>query len=114
MKSLFTFYYALKDSRTPWYAKLTALLSIIYLISPADILPDIIPLAGYVDDVIIVPFLMHVATRLLPADVRMVAEQRSVNNKKNLIWITVLIVVVVIAIMVGLFFLASKLYEQLS
>lgn len=114
MKSLFTFYYALKDSRTPWYAKLTALLSIIYLISPADILPDIIPLAGYVDDVIIVPFLMNVATRLLPADVRMVAEQRSVKNKKNLIWITVLIVVVVIAIMVGLFFLASKLYEQLS
>ena len=43
MNNIFTFYYALKDARTPWYAKLTALLSIIYLVSPADIVPDIIP-----------------------------------------------------------------------
>lgn len=114
MKTLCTFYYALKDSRTPWYAKLTALFSILYLLSPADILPDIIPLAGYVDDVLIVPFLLNIATRLLPADVRLVAEQRSAKNKKNLVWITVLIVLGVLAIMIGLFFLASKLYEQLT
>lgn len=114
MKTLFTFFYALKDSRTPWYAKLTALLSIIYLISPADILPDIIPLAGYADDIIIVPFLLNMATKLLPMEVRAVAEQKAVKNKKKLVWVSILIVILILAIMVGLHFAASALYEQLK
>ena len=61
MKTLLTFYFALKDARTPWYAKLTAALSIIYLVSPADLLPDIIPLAGYIDDSVMVPFLLDIS-----------------------------------------------------
>ncbi|MBL7700368.1 MAG: DUF1232 domain-containing protein [Chitinophagaceae bacterium] len=114
MKTLFTFYYALKDPRTPWYSKLTALLSIVYLLSPADILPDIIPLAGYVDDIIIVPFLLNVATKLLPADVRAKAEQRAVRNSRKLIWAKVLLVILVLAVMVGLYFAAVYLYEQIK
>lgn len=114
MKTLFTFYYALKDARTPWYAKLTALLSIIYLVSPADILPDIIPLAGYVDDIVIVPFLFNMAAKLLPADVRAIAEQKAVKNSKKLLWIKILLFVLVIAVMVGLYFLAAGLYNQIK
>ena len=49
-KQILVLYYALKDKRTPWYAKVTALSSIVYLISPADLLPDVIPFAGYIDD----------------------------------------------------------------
>ena len=112
MKSVFTFYYALKDPRTPWYAKLTALLSVIYLLSPADILPDIIPLAGYADDIIIVPFLLNMATRLLPADVRVLAEQRAIKNNKRIIWIKVILIILVVAVMAGLFFLATRLYDH--
>lgn len=114
MKSIFTFYYALKDQRTPWYSKITALLAIVYLISPADILPDIIPLAGYADDLIIVPFLFNIATKLLPQDVRVEAERRSLRNAKKLFWIKVLLIIAVIALMTGLFFLATRLYEYMK
>ncbi len=114
MNNIFTFYYALKDGRTPWYAKLTALLSLIYLVSPADIVPDIIPLAGYIDDVVVVPFLINIATKLLPADVRLVAEQRAIKNKRKLLWAKIGLVVLAIAVMVGLFFLATRIWEAIK
>lgn len=114
MKNLLTFYYALKDSRTPWYAKLTALLSVIYLLSPADIVPDIIPFAGYIDDIIIVPFLINVSTKLLPVHVRQLAEQQAVKNSRKLFWIKVLVIVLIIGLMVLLFYLGTLLYDYLK
>lgn len=114
MKNLFTFYYALKDARTPWYAKFTALLSIIYLLSPVDIVPDIIPFAGYIDDIIIVPFLITVSTKLLPSQVRQVAEQKAIKNNKKLLWVKIAIIIVAIGLMVLLFYLGTLLYQYLK
>ena len=113
MKTLLTFYFALKDPRTPWYAKLTAALSIIYLVSPADLLPDIIPLAGYIDDIVIVPFLLHISNKLLPQEVRSIAEQKAIKNRKKLLWIKIGIAILVIGIMVLTYFLAKNLYEHI-
>ena len=113
MKTLLTFYYALKDPRTPWYAKLTAALSIIYLVSPADLLPDIIPLAGYIDDIVVVPFLLHITNKLLPQEVRSIAEQKAIKNRKKLLWIKIGIAILVIGIMVLTYFLAKSLYEHI-
>ncbi len=113
MKTLLTFYFALKDARTPWYAKLTAALSIIYLVSPADLLPDIIPLAGYIDDIVIVPFLLHISNKLLPQEVRSIAEQKAIKNRKKLLWIKIGVAILVIGIMVLTYFLAKNLYEHI-
>ena len=113
MKTLLTFYFALKDARTPWYAKLTAALSIIYLVSPADLLPDIIPLAGYIDDIVIVPFLLHISNKLLPQEVRSIAEQKAIKNRKKLLWIKIGVAILVIGIMVLTYFLAKSLYEHI-
>ena len=113
MKTLLTFYFALKDPRTPWYAKLTAALSIIYLVSPADLLPDISPLAGYIDDIVIVPFLLHISNKLLPQEVRSIAEQKAIKNRKKLLWIKIGIAILVIGIMVLTYFLAKSLYEHI-
>ena len=49
---------ALKDKRTPWYAKITAGIVVIYALSPVDLVPDFIPVLGYLDDVIILPALI--------------------------------------------------------
>jgi uncharacterized membrane protein YkvA (DUF1232 family) len=114
MKSLFTLYYALKDGRTPWYAKVTALLSLIYLVSPADLIPDIIPFAGYIDDVVIVPFLLNMSARLLPAEVRTLAQQKALKNQKKILWIKIVIAIVAIGIMVLLFILTTRLYDHLK
>src|SRR5690606_33630637 len=95
-KEIFMLFYAMKDRRTPWYAQLTAFTSLIYLFSPADFLPDIIPFAGYIDDLIIVPFLLNISARLLPSDVRRAAEARAVRNNRKLRWVGVVVLLVAI------------------
>lgn len=96
---ILTLFYAVKDPRTPWYAKITALSSLIYLISPADILPDIIPIAGYLDDLFVVPFLMNLSVKLLPASIRFDAELRARRRgKRILIWIIVSVLVICVLV----------------
>jgi uncharacterized membrane protein YkvA (DUF1232 family) len=46
---------AYKDPRVPWYAKLLALCIVAYVLSPIDLIPDFIPILGYLDDLILVP-----------------------------------------------------------
>ncbi|MFH1560595.1 MAG: DUF1232 domain-containing protein [Chloroflexota bacterium] len=59
----------LKDSRTPWPAKLLLGMAIGYLLLPFDIIPDFIPIIGQLDDVIIVPALAIVALKMIPKGV---------------------------------------------
>ena len=60
---------ALKDKRTPWYAKLTAALTVAYALSPIDFIPDFIPFLGYLDDLILLPLLVALTVRFIPKDV---------------------------------------------
>jgi len=62
-------YLAAKDPRTPWYAKAVAFLTIAYAFSPIDLIPDFIPILGYLDDLFIVPAGIALAIRLIPAEV---------------------------------------------
>ena len=65
-KDIVVIYYALQDKRTPLLAKCFGVLSIAYLLSPIDLIPDFIPVLGLLDDLIIVPFLILVTIRLIP------------------------------------------------
>ena len=60
----------LQDSRTPWYAKAVAWLTLAYLVSPIDLIPDFIPVIGHLDDLLIVPAGFYLAMRLAPRAVR--------------------------------------------
>ena len=60
---------ALKKRETPWTAKALAALTIGYALSPIDLIPDFIPLLGYLDDLIILPALVALTVRLIPAEV---------------------------------------------
>jgi len=62
-------YLATKDPRTPWYAKVIAICTVAYALSPIDLIPDFIPILGYLDDIIIVPAGITLAIRLIPAEV---------------------------------------------
>lgn len=57
---------AARDPRTPWYAKLLALAVAAYALSPIDLIPDFIPLVGYLDDVVMVPLGVLLVVRLIP------------------------------------------------
>ena len=69
-RSLKTEIYALtiayRDPRTPWYAKTWALAVAAYALSPIDLIPDFIPVLGYLDDLIIVPAAILLCVRLIP------------------------------------------------
>ena len=69
-------YVAARDPRTPWYAKLLALIVAAYALSPIDLIPDIIPVLGFFDELILLPFAIALIARLMPADI--MAESRTV------------------------------------
>lgn len=58
---------ALRDPRTPWYAKACGAFTLIYALSPIDLIPDFIPIIGYLDDLVIVPLGIWIARRLIPS-----------------------------------------------
>lgn len=68
-------YLAARDPRTPWYARLLALCVAAYALSPIDLIPDFIPVLGYLDDLIIVPLGIIAVLRMIPAEV--MAEHRA-------------------------------------
>lgn len=59
---------AARDPRVPWYAKATAGAVAAYALSPIDLIPDFIPIIGYLDDLIIVPLGIMLAVKLVPTD----------------------------------------------
>ena len=59
---------ALKDKETPLIAKIFAGMTVIYALSPVDLIPDFVPVLGYLDDVILLPLLITLTIRLIPAD----------------------------------------------
>lgn len=76
--------FALGHKRTPWYARAVAAIAVAYALSPVDLIPDFIPLLGYLDDLLILPALVALFIRLVPQDVmeecRAEAEKRSMGK----------------------------------
>ena len=60
---------SLKDKETPPAAKLAALITVCYALSPIDLIPDFIPVLGYLDDIIVLPALITLTVKLIPKDV---------------------------------------------
>jgi uncharacterized membrane protein YkvA (DUF1232 family) len=74
-------YLAGRDPRTPWLAKAVALAVAAYALSPIDLIPDFIPVLGYLDDLIIVPLGILLAVRLIPA--ALMAEFRAMATERG-------------------------------
>ena len=75
-------YFAARHPRTPWYAKALVVAIVAYVLSPIDLIPDFIPVLGFVDDVILLPFAIAVAVKMIPADV--MAECRARASQQRL------------------------------
>jgi uncharacterized membrane protein YkvA (DUF1232 family) len=106
-RDTFALFFAYRDPRTPWYARMFAGLVAAYLLSPIDLIPDFIPILGYLDDVIIAPAGIALALKMIPpevmADARQKAELELANGKPVN---RVAAVVVVLIWIIVLFFLA--------
>lgn len=62
-------YLVARDPRVPWYARLFVALVVAYALSPIDLIPDFVPVLGYLDDVILVPLGLALALRMVPPSV---------------------------------------------
>jgi uncharacterized membrane protein YkvA (DUF1232 family) len=67
-------YFAVRDPRTPLIAKVIAAAVVAYALSPIDLIPDFIPVIGYLDDLVLIPLFILIARRLIPPD--LLAEHR--------------------------------------
>lgn len=65
----YALYLAARHPRTPWYAKLFVAGVVAYAVSPIDLIPDFIPVLGFLDDLLLIPLGIVIAVRLIPAEV---------------------------------------------
>ena len=97
--------YACTDARVPWYAKVVALCVVAYALSPLDLIPDPIPILGYVDDLVLLPLGIFLVVRMIPPAVMAECRERACVGERQppagrwvvmvlivLIWIAVTLV----------------------
>jgi len=76
----FAIYLAAKDPRTPWYAKALVFFVVAHTFSPIDLIPDFIPVLGYLDDLIITPGGLWLAVRMIPPEVLAEAREQAATQ----------------------------------
>ena len=105
---VFALYLAYKDPRTPWYARLAAICVAAYAFSPIDLIPDPIPVLGYLDDLVLLPLGVLLVLKLIPpevmADCRRQA-QESLGKNKPVSWAAAGAIVLVWLITISLLLL---------
>ncbi|MEB2630760.1 DUF1232 domain-containing protein [Peribacillus frigoritolerans] len=82
-RQIFILYFACKDERVPWHAKVFTACVVAYAFSPIDIIPDFIPILGYLDDVILVPIGIMIALKMIPKSVLTDCEGKAEEMMKN-------------------------------
>jgi len=90
-----------KNPDTPLLAKIIVLVALAYALSPIDIIPDFIPVLGYLDDLIILPVLIFIAYKLIPENIRHEAQQKARTRTEPLPknWFMVIFIILFWAIL---------------
>ena len=109
-----TLWFACRHASTPWYAKALGVFVVAYALSPIDLIPDFVPVLGYVDDVLLLPGLIWLTIRLIPAPVlaecreRADAWMQSAGSRPTSRWGAALVVAVWIAAAAGAWYLWAR------
>lgn len=97
-KEAFTLYLVARDPRTPWYAKVLVAGIVAYAFSPVDLIPDFVPVFGYLDDLILIPMGVALAVKLVSDSVLNECRARAhdaLQTEKPVSWVAGAVVVVV-------------------
>lgn len=91
-------YLAARDPRTPWYAKLLVAGIVAYALSPIDLIPDFVPVLGYLDDLVLIPMGIALAIKLVPDSVLTECRARAqdiVQHKQPMSWVAGVVIVLI-------------------
>jgi uncharacterized membrane protein YkvA (DUF1232 family) len=113
-QELTALYFAARDPRTPWYAKILIAGVVAYALSPIDLIPDPIPIFGYLDDLLLLPLGIWLAARMIPPtvlhDCRAKAASANLRLPRNW-WAAGVIIILWLS---ALALVANFVVEQLS
>jgi uncharacterized membrane protein YkvA (DUF1232 family) len=100
-REAYAVYLAARDPRTPWYAKALIFFVVAHTFSPIDLIPDFIPVLGYLDDLIITPGGLWLAVRLIPPEVmseaRVAAATHSADRRAGRVGAVLIVLVWILA-----------------
>jgi uncharacterized membrane protein YkvA (DUF1232 family) len=95
-EDIYTLYLAYRDPRVPFLARVVLIITVAYAFSPIDLIPDFIPVLGYLDDLILLPLGIWLSIRLLPEEVvreyRAKAKQQLLERKPNYIMAGIIVI----------------------
>ncbi|WP_298017301.1 DUF1232 domain-containing protein [uncultured Parasphingopyxis sp.] len=83
MRDVVALWLAARDSRVPWHAKAIAAAVAAYALSPIDLIPDFVPVLGYLDDLLLVPLGILLAVKLIPAPVMADLRGKAIGHRKQ-------------------------------
>ena len=109
-------YLAARNPLTPWIARALIFLVVGYALSPIDLIPDFIPILGYLDDLIIVPAGIALALALIPREVmaqaREHAQSISLDRRTGMVGAVIIVLIWILAIIVFAFFIQKLLRKH--
>lgn len=108
-------YLALKDKQTPMVAKVFLAITVGYALSPIDLIPDFIPVLGYLDDLILLPVLIAITIKLIPKDIIERNRKLAIDlwgNGKPKIWYCAIPIILIWVLLIGLLIKSSILYQH--
>jgi uncharacterized membrane protein YkvA (DUF1232 family) len=94
----YALYLAYKDPRVPWYAKACIAVVVAYAFSPIDVIPDFIPVLGYLDDLILLPLGIALALRLIPRAVLDECREKAaelLHQKRPVNWTAAVLIIAI-------------------
>ncbi len=112
-KETYAVYLASRDQRVPWYARVLAGVTVAYAFSPIDLIPDFIPILGYLDDLIIVPLGIWLVIKMIPPQVLAECREKAAAEIERGKPINRTAAAVIIAIWIGLGILAAIWIKQI-
>ena len=100
----YALYLAYRDPRVPWYAKLFAACVVGYACSPIDLIPDFVPVLGYLDDLVLVPLGIALAIKMIPPSVLAECRQQAkalIASGKPTNWLAAAVIVAIWLLLAG-------------
>lgn len=104
---IYALYLAYRDPRVPWYAKAFVAIVVGYAFSPIDLIPDFIPVLGYLDDLVLIPLGVAVALKMIPEKImedcrirskEVMSEKKPINRAAAVVIIFIWLMLIVITI----------------
>ena len=102
---VYALYLAYKDPRVPWYARVFSACVVAYAFSPIDLIPDPVPLLGYLDDLILIPLGIKIAICMIPINVMAESREKAreiIRQGKPVNWIAAMVIIFIWIILAAL------------